>query len=659
MHKAHLANYFNMTKKYLFWCVNEHVDFRIPELKSVASIFKIPLKWIEQPNEDPFVILEMDSESDAQKIVSRCMLVRAGYELWGDGCSMEELHASIRQQPASLIAPHITKDKSFRVRVDGFNKTLHSADKLAKINSLSYLQFEGPVDLCNPTTQLNIIEYYGLDNTDVPEQPYRVFLGRCIGQGGRDLIARYSLKQRNYIGSTSMDAQLSFIMTNLARLEQGNLVLDPFVGTGSVLVSAAHHGAFIWGSDIDFLTLHARTKPTRVKQVERAAHESILSNLEQYGLGSQYLDVAVMDCARTAWRTQPFLDAIITDPPYGIRESTTRVGKEQDKSRDLTTQQKKLRRKQRLQHVRTQEVIDKYNKTSYSGNEDSNDSEDGATEEELANSSGCCPPPNDTLPTINADRCDNRLADNPSLVHYPSKVNYSLSDVYKDLLNFAASYLVVGGRLVFWLPVFRDDYRSDQVPRHPCLELMYNCEQILNCHSSRRLITLQKTRSPKVGERAEAHVEELTDKFREKFFIAAQMTRDERIARKSQFSRDKRGQGLTYRLQNNSKAKHIEQCSAPGPQVSATPEKNTEGNGDICDSVDSSKANFIDNNSCITGVNFGGKLRDENNIQCAKDFLIVEPNNEKRVSEVGTTILVSKFPERKQSLENKLDESVN
>ena len=32
-------------------------------------------------------------------------------------------------------------------------------------------------------------------------------------------------------------------------------------------MSAAHHGAYIWGSDIDFLTLHARTKPTRVKQV--------------------------------------------------------------------------------------------------------------------------------------------------------------------------------------------------------------------------------------------------------------------------------------------------------------------------------------------------------------------------------------------------------
>lgn len=39
--------------------------------------------------------------------------------------------------------------------------------------------------------------------------------------------------------------------------------------------------------------------------------------------------------------------------------------------------------------------------------------------------------------------------------HFPSKMNYNLSDVYCDLINFAARHLVVGGRLVFWLPVFR------------------------------------------------------------------------------------------------------------------------------------------------------------------------------------------------------------
>ncbi|KAF2361743.1 S-adenosyl-L-methionine-dependent methyltransferase [Trinorchestia longiramus] len=223
------------SKKYLFWCINEHIEFRVPELKSIASLFKIPLKWAEKPQEDPFLILEMDSEQDAKKLVSRCMLVKACYELWGDGRSLEEMHENIREQPLSFFKPHLASNKSFRVRVEGFNRTLCSADKLTKIESLNYLPFDGPVNLSNPDTKLNMIEYYGLTNVDVPKLPYRVFLGRLVGEGCRELIARYSLKQRSYIGSTSMDAQLAFIMTNMAQLMPGDLVLDPFVGTGLLL----------------------------------------------------------------------------------------------------------------------------------------------------------------------------------------------------------------------------------------------------------------------------------------------------------------------------------------------------------------------------------------------------------------------------------------
>lgn len=51
-------------------------------------------------------------------------------------------------------------------------------------------------------------------------------------EGQRELIDKYSLKKRTYIGSTSMDAQLSFIMANYAQVQPGEIVVDPFVGTG-------------------------------------------------------------------------------------------------------------------------------------------------------------------------------------------------------------------------------------------------------------------------------------------------------------------------------------------------------------------------------------------------------------------------------------------
>jgi tRNA (guanine10-N2)-methyltransferase len=48
-----------------------------------------------------------------------------------------------------------------------------------------------------------------------------------------------------------MDPELSLIMANMALVKPGSFVLDPFVGTGSFLISCSHFGAFTIGADID------------------------------------------------------------------------------------------------------------------------------------------------------------------------------------------------------------------------------------------------------------------------------------------------------------------------------------------------------------------------------------------------------------------------
>ena len=55
---------------------------------------------------------------------------------------------------------------------------------------------------------------------------------------------------------------------------------------------------------------------------------------------------------------------------------------------------------------------------------------------------------------------------------------YSLSEQFLELLNFAAGTLVVGGRLVYFLPVIRDLYSDSSLPQHPALSLKYNCQQV-------------------------------------------------------------------------------------------------------------------------------------------------------------------------------------
>lgn len=61
----------------------------------------------------------------------------------------------------------------------------------------------------------------------------------------------------------------------------------------------------------------------------------------------------------------------------------------------------------------------------------------------------------------------------------------------KDLLSTAAKLLVMGGRLVFWMPS-TIEYRESDLPRHPCFKLISNSLQQITLRWGRRLITMEK-----------------------------------------------------------------------------------------------------------------------------------------------------------------------
>lgn len=134
-----------------------------------------------------------------------------------------------------------------------------------------------------------------------------------LANGQRHLIKELSLKTRKFIGNTSMDAQLSLLMANQALIKPNDLVFDPFVGTGSLLVSAAKFGAYVLGTDIDFMMLHARARPSRITQKIREKDESIRANLKQYNCAQYYMDVVVADFSNILWSDRLKFDSIITD----------------------------------------------------------------------------------------------------------------------------------------------------------------------------------------------------------------------------------------------------------------------------------------------------------------------------------------------------------
>lgn len=115
-----------------------------------------------------------------------------------------------------------------------------------------------------------------------------------------------------------MEPFLSLLMANQALVKKGNFVYDPFVGTGSILVAAAKLGAYVSGSDIDYLMLHGQTKPSRKYCKVREKNESILANLEQYNCRDKYIDIVVSDFTQTFLHPNVEFDSIITDRKSSI-----------------------------------------------------------------------------------------------------------------------------------------------------------------------------------------------------------------------------------------------------------------------------------------------------------------------------------------------------
>lgn len=126
----------------------------------------------------------------------------------------------------------------------------------------------------------------------------------------------FDVKKRKYYGNTSMEAEISLLMANQTLASPGKLVYDPFIGTGSMAYTTAHFGAFVYGSDIDGRQMRGKD---RTPGIMRAA--------AQYGVQQRIMDLCTFDLTKNPWRCGELFDAIITDPPYGVRAGAKRLGR--------------------------------------------------------------------------------------------------------------------------------------------------------------------------------------------------------------------------------------------------------------------------------------------------------------------------------------------
>jgi tRNA (guanine10-N2)-methyltransferase len=371
-----------------------HMDFQLAELESVLDMYGIrlggpdcqvlalpnatpSLSFSEYRHERPFVMLSFPGETASRfstndceerwgegsskdkttagigDIIRRCALVRSVVELWGYGPSIEQTAEMASSWKSSTIGRTIfsamaDESQSWRMTIHTLGNKYTREEQDAMMKYFTSLGFAGAVKMTNFDNEYIIIQEVEMNEMGVPKYPrfyhkklvpensckppLGVYFGRILGgpRKGRNGLEQYNLKNRVFLGPTSMDAELSFVMTSYGQVKKGSVVYDPFVGTGSILLSCALRGAYCVGSDIDIRILKGKSET-----------ENIWKNFEQYNL--QRPEILRTDNAiyhRHYRDHMPLYDSIICDPPYGIRAGARKTGSRRDNARPIKEEER-------------------------------------------------------------------------------------------------------------------------------------------------------------------------------------------------------------------------------------------------------------------------------------------------------------------------------
>lgn len=296
-------------KEYLIYFAQAYPNFRRAELESLAAYHGISIDSSHHDETNPFLIVKLENDDQARKIMEHSILGRGIYELWGQGKDLAELHENVKQTSSQRFDDYM--ESSFKFDFIGYMGKRSSQEKFETIESFAYLAFKGPIRMKNPDVVFTVLEEYQVCGTEKATAPINMWFGRQIQLSARtdNILDKYDLRRRKYIGTTSFDAELSLVSCNIAQVGPGKITYDPFAGTGSFLVAAANFGGLPIGSDIDARILRGKNDKCNIK-----------ANFKQYGTSLNFLDTLTMDFTNNAFRSDFQIDSIVCDPPYGVRE---------------------------------------------------------------------------------------------------------------------------------------------------------------------------------------------------------------------------------------------------------------------------------------------------------------------------------------------------
>lgn len=315
----------------------------------------------EEARDGPFWYLRAPTREAAEKLAAvvgeRGVLVKCLVDLWSEGDTLEAMALDLRQgavEDAALrpdvehrksrVACFSDKGSTFKFSCEGFGRRIPMQEQLAVIDVLCRAcGHVGKVSLKQPQ-----YDFY-VGNTAVspkehnlPSIPDHWYFGLLLCRTTTWYDA-YKLSERKYLGPTSMDHEVAALMANMAQCRPGKLAFDPYVGTGSILVACSHAGAMTYGGDIDVrVIIWGKEKECcDVKshgEFVQNGKVDVWTNFDSYGLprplGLIRCDASSLPFRRQAACSEDLFDAVVCDPPYGIRAGGRKQGGRQAWMRD-------------------------------------------------------------------------------------------------------------------------------------------------------------------------------------------------------------------------------------------------------------------------------------------------------------------------------------
>jgi tRNA (guanine10-N2)-dimethyltransferase len=189
--------------------------------------------------------------------------------------------------------PEFKPKRSFSVRAELLSGDIEDKESIEKTLGEKFSDECNSVDLESPETELKAY---------IDEK--KIIVSEIVEDINRGLFENRVNQERPFSSPISLDPILARVLVNLSGIKPGEHVLDPFCGTGGILIEAGLCGIGVNGFDLQ-------------EKMVNGCRE----NLEEYGIISH--DINQLDISNANNRDLGDFGAIVTDLPYGKSSKKT------------------------------------------------------------------------------------------------------------------------------------------------------------------------------------------------------------------------------------------------------------------------------------------------------------------------------------------------